>query len=202
MNRKKAWVSALILVSALVASRYFTRFFMIEALAPEPARALESRLHPIPSSAPSSRPQTVSASKIGSQEKSPVTDQSEVSEAEAEKIFESAIHLPRIEDLREDVASNPHETPRALLLLGAELGVRLRIALRSEPEAKTFIKQLRDCATGIANELSPPPVQALCLVHAQPVVRKFPELKAEYAELNTLARPEARMILSWLDHSE
>jgi hypothetical protein len=193
MKRRKVFLGALlgvIGVAVFLAARYFRGD---EEFAPPAESVVSASLQQVASFQALPQSQVTSVPKV-----------QDLSEEEVERIVRSPLQLPRSEVLRNEVARNPHGTPRSILVLGAELGVRLRVALRSESDARVFFSHLRECVVGNSTDTPPPSVQALCFVHARQLVRRFPGspglpgLRDELAELDSALSPEAKNILNWM----
>lgn len=98
--------------------------------------------------------------------------------------------LPKLDDVRNEAADDPHSTPASLIAFAAELGERLTEALVSESSASTYLRELSECAAATDQDTLPS-AQALCLMHAKLVVRKFPALSETLVLIEKHSNPEA-----------
>ena len=89
---------------------------------------------------------------------------------------------PKKEELREQVAENPHQAPSSLLTFAAELGDRLDQAVANPSQTRPFFKELSDCVQG-AGAGSSTSVQAVCLATARRMSESVPEFKPDYDRL-------------------
>ncbi|MES2962553.1 MAG: hypothetical protein V4760_01595 [Bdellovibrionota bacterium] len=104
--------------------------------------------------------------------------------------------IPSIENLRAEVAKNPHGTPQGLSKFSISLGDRLD-ALKNEVEAGNFMEELDECVTKPSVETTSD-VKTLCLLNAKRVGEKFPALRAKSANLEARAPEKVRKALDAL----
>lgn len=104
--------------------------------------------------------------------------------------------IPRAEDVRAEVAKNPHGTPEALVRLSVSLGDRLD-ALKTESEASGFLDELDECVMKPAVATTSD-VKTLCLLNAKRVGEKFPVLESKFAGLEKRAPEKVREALEFL----
>src|SRR5262249_30351475 len=102
---------------------------------------------------------------------------------------------PSGEDLRREVADNPHTTPIGLVRFSVELYEKQTEALKSEETAHTFFSELENCALG-PEQKGLHNVQALCLLNAKRLQKAYPSLAREYDRLESQAEPDAVRLMS------
>lgn len=111
-------------------------------------------------------------------------------------LFPVAKLIPRAEDVRAEVAKNPHGTPEALVRLSVSLGDRLD-ALKSESDASGFLDELDECVTK-SSVPTTSDAKTLCLLNAKRVGEKFPALESKFANLEKRAPEKVRQALEFL----
>lgn len=97
---------------------------------------------------------------------------------------------PNLAAIREEVAKNPHETPKALMAFSVSLSDRLQAALSSESESEKFFGELESCTQEQKTDGSRS-IAALCIVNARRLADKHPSLKQRYTELEASADKKA-----------
>lgn len=105
---------------------------------------------------------------------------------------ETQLHSPTLEEVRKEVAENPHEPPRSILEFASELAPKMRKAYHSEDFASNFFRELRECAL---NSLNPETIQILCLKNAKFLVQKYPNFEKDWAELGNEIKPEFKKFI-------
>ena len=103
--------------------------------------------------------------------------------------------LPNVNEMREEVAANPHLTPMAITRFSLALGRRLD-ALQSIQDGAAFMAELNGCVTDRdqRNERNIRSVQSLCILNARKTRNKFPDLEKQYQDVKKKADPAARAI--------
>jgi hypothetical protein len=101
--------------------------------------------------------------------------------------------IPSTAKVRSQVEKDPHTTPEAVVSFSLGLGERLD-QLKSEDEARGFMKELDSCVTGQVQE-TVTSARTLCLLNAKKVARKYPSLESEYTNLEGRADPNVKSAL-------
>lgn len=96
---------------------------------------------------------------------------------------------PSREDLRQEVAKNPHDTPVSLLSFSAGLYERTAAALQDPAAAETLFEELQDCVTG-TDQKGKTSVQAICMLNARRLHEKHESLSRRYENLERQADPK------------
>jgi hypothetical protein len=104
------------------------------------------------------------------------------------------IHAPGAEDLRKDVAKDPHSTPAALIEFAEKLAPKMEAAETSVEKAREFFGELEECVMD-QPQTGAKPVQALCLANAAELAEIHPELKGTYEALSKNAPPAVVQLL-------
>lgn len=101
---------------------------------------------------------------------------------------------PSLQALRQQVSSNPHDTPQALVEFSVALSEKMRLAFDSEPEAGRLMGEFEECALGpdLKGNSS---VQALCILNARRLQLKYTSLASRYQEIQTRSDPRARELM-------
>lgn len=97
------------------------------------------------------------------------------------------VSLPENELLRNEVASNPHATPNSLIRFSVEVAQKMELALASETSSKILFQQLEACVTKSDGAHS---AQAVCLINAKRIAKKYKDLRSDYDSLIRKADPE------------
>jgi hypothetical protein len=92
---------------------------------------------------------------------------------------------PSIEQIRAEVAHNPHVTPPSLMKFADCIGVRMD-GVGTMESANALFADLRDCTL---NQSFAESIRALCLASATKITERFSELKASNADLLREADP-------------
>jgi len=96
---------------------------------------------------------------------------------------------PALEDLRKEVAENPHATPQGLIRFSEVLYLKQVEAEKSEEKAKEFFLELQDCALNKTGRESRN-VEALCLLTAKNLKKKYASLNRSVEALESRVNPE------------
>jgi hypothetical protein len=92
--------------------------------------------------------------------------------------------VPSTEELRAEVANDPHLPPPSLMKFAEVMGKYLEQAEQSEDAAANFVGELDEC---LRDEEHPEPIRALCLASANRLSNKFEVLKPRTAEMANAA---------------
>jgi hypothetical protein len=92
--------------------------------------------------------------------------------------------IPSKDDLRKDVALDPHATPQGLLKFSVVLFQKQKAAKADGGVAKAFFEELQSCA--LAHE-SAQSVQVLCLLNAKRLAKQYSSLENGMRDLETRA---------------
>jgi hypothetical protein len=109
---------------------------------------------------------------------------------------ENAIHplsAPSMDQVRQEVADNPHRTPISIIDFAAKLGTQMERALESEEIALSLFDELKKCAL---NSSLPTSIQTICLSNAQILKNIHSKLEVEYVSLKEQVSPEAVRLLT------
>ncbi len=101
--------------------------------------------------------------------------------------------IPKIEDIREEIAQDPHQTPQSLLNFAVELSEKMDVALRSREASEFLLSELKDCTAGEKVKTAPS-ASAACIKNAYELSAKYDELRHEADLVNSQADPEAQKI--------
>lgn len=93
---------------------------------------------------------------------------------------------PTAEDLRAEVAKDPHLPPPTLMKFAAALGERMQAAEKSELESTNLVSELDEC---LRNENHPEGIRAMCLASASRLAKRYPTLQDRTAEMVRVAGP-------------
>ena len=92
------------------------------------------------------------------------------------------IAVPSREEVRAEVAKDPHATPFSLMKFAASLGPKLEASMASEDTAKKFFSELTSCTEDTQGG-HPESARALCLHNAHLLREKYSSLKEPYETL-------------------
>lgn len=105
----------------------------------------------------------------------------------------SVLAAPSVDQVRQEVAENPHHTPRSIIAYAAELGPKMERALESEEVALAFFEELKTCCL---NSTLPVVIQAICLSNAQVLMEAHATLEGPFVSLKGQARAEAVKLIT------
>lgn len=97
---------------------------------------------------------------------------------------------PTVESVRDEVAGDPHVTPKAILDFSIALGQKMEQAEVSEDAARKFFSELEECVL-TEGQTTAHSVQALCLLNAKRLAKKYSTLQTNLERLEVKAHPEA-----------
>jgi hypothetical protein len=107
---------------------------------------------------------------------------------------------PTQDQVREEVARNPHVTPKSLIFFASKMAQKFKIARTSEQNAREFYQELDECLA--SPELrGADSTQALCLRDAQRIAQIFPSLHEQFDQLRSEAAPAVLGLLSSLNQT-
>lgn len=118
---------------------------------------------------------------------------STITQSEIRSLRES---FPKNEKLKEQIQSNPHSTPRALLSFAKQLGPLMEKALKNETDAKVLMNQFQACAL---DETVAVAGRALCVQDTEKLAELHPHIKNKASELRSSVSPEVQKILDTND---
>ena len=101
--------------------------------------------------------------------------------------------IPKLQDVRNEIAKNPHVTPHSLVQFSADLGDKMVLALQSKEASQFMMKQLDACASGEAVATASS-ASAVCIKSAYELSAKYPELIGDSDKIRDHADPEALKI--------
>jgi hypothetical protein len=99
--------------------------------------------------------------------------------------------MPDKKTLRDEVAKNPEETPKALLAFSVDIAQRMEAASSSPAAAAQLFGELEECV--LENDQTNEPAraaQALCLLNANRLGSQSSGLKSRYKDLENRANPD------------
>ena len=99
--------------------------------------------------------------------------------------------MPDKKTLRDEVAENPEETPKALLAFSVDIAQRMEAASPSPAASLRLFGELEECV--LENDKTHEPAraaQALCLLNANRLGLRSNELKSRYKDLENRANPD------------
>lgn len=101
------------------------------------------------------------------------------------------LQMPSVKDARQEVAKNPHVTPKALIQ-SAYMMSTVFDDVHDEASAKLFLDKMRDCSSDASD--TPVAVKSSCVRYLDRLEKKFPQLKADIDDARTHASEEARAL--------
>jgi hypothetical protein len=93
--------------------------------------------------------------------------------------------IPTLEEIRNEVTEDPHNTPKSLIGFSIDIGERMR-SVKNESEATDLFREFEDCLFHKSNS-SAQSIQALCLLNARRLSDQYKDLKNSYVALATRA---------------
>jgi hypothetical protein len=99
---------------------------------------------------------------------------------------------PTLQNLRDDIAKDPHNAPASMIKFAVELGHRMDDAEKSRAFAGDFLDDLESCTLSGDNASS---IRALCLSHANRLSAKYEDMKPRVENLARRADPEVTRLL-------
>jgi hypothetical protein len=88
---------------------------------------------------------------------------------------------PSLEQVRNEVAANPHKTPMSVIEFSVALGEKMR-AVQNETQATELFRELEDCTLD-RPENKTKSVRALCLARARRLSDRYDSLRTSYSTL-------------------
>jgi hypothetical protein len=108
--------------------------------------------------------------------------------------------IPSSAVIQAELASNPHETPRAIIQFATSMAPQMELALHNEKYAGLFFATLEVCA-GSGSE-TPAAIQVICLNNAERLVEKYPQtLGSRGAGLRQVGTARAQTIYKLMNPS-
>ncbi len=101
--------------------------------------------------------------------------------------------IPKLEDVKKEVAADPHKTPRSLIQFSLDLGTKMDIALKSKEASEKMMQELGVCAKG-ERVKTPPSASAICIQNAYELSEKYSELKKDADSVKEQANSAAQKI--------
>ncbi len=101
--------------------------------------------------------------------------------------------IPKLQNVRDEVAKNPHRTPHSLMQFSADLSDKMVLALQSKEASQYMMKQLDACASGDAVATASS-ASAVCIKSAYELSAKYPELVGDSDKIRDHADPKALKI--------
>lgn len=98
--------------------------------------------------------------------------------------------MPSLDTIRDEVAADPHVTPRSILLFAEALAPRLERAFASESDADRFLDELRECAKTPGDDV----VRGLCVKSALRLTAVYPSLASRGEAIESEVTPEIRAL--------
>jgi hypothetical protein len=99
------------------------------------------------------------------------------------------LKMPSVKIARQEVAANPHVTPKALIQTAYMMST-LFDQVQDEKSAKLFLNKMRDCSRDNAD--TPIAVKSSCIRYLDRLEKKFPQLKTDIEHVREQASQEAR----------
>jgi hypothetical protein len=118
---------------------------------------------------------------------------STITQSEIRSLRES---FPKNDQLKEQIRSQPHSTPRALLTFAKQVGPLMEKALKNETDAKVLMNQFHDCAL---DETIAVAGRALCVQDTEKLAELHPHMKNKASALRASVSPEVQKILDTND---
>lgn len=99
------------------------------------------------------------------------------------------LKMPSKDAAREEVAKNPHVTPKALIQT-AYMMSQVFDDVKDEASAKAFLEKMRECSKDGSD--TPIAVKSSCIRYLDRLEKKFPQLKTDIKHAREQASQEAR----------
>ncbi len=106
---------------------------------------------------------------------------------------------PSVDQIRQEVASDPHSTPISILNFAAKLGPKMEQALETEETALVFFEELKKCTL---NSTLPVSIQAICLSNVQILTETYPILEDQMNIIKEQASAESVRLIDPLFFEE
>jgi hypothetical protein len=100
------------------------------------------------------------------------------------------LDAPSVNQLRTEVAANPHETPPSVLSFAAELAPRMAAALHSSEKAHHLWNELEKCTSQIS---SPTVIRSICLSNINILADHY-SWQEKYQDLLGKVNPEVKRL--------
>ena len=104
--------------------------------------------------------------------------------------------FPKNDQLKAQIQSNPHSTPKALLTFAKQIGPLMEKALKNETDAKVLMSEFQACAL---DETVAVAGRALCVQDTEKLAELHPHMKNKASELRSSVSPEVKKILDTND---
>lgn len=131
-------------------------------------------------------------SRLGS-EPEPIKSESQAQAfaSQATGAFSASTPLlaPSLNEIREEVKIDPHQTPASLIRFARKVGERMERAKASAQEARSLMGELESCVQNEDSSIAPS-AQVFCLQNAAELARLEPELSERAGRLRQLASAE------------
>ncbi len=181
MNKTQGYVIAAALVITLV----FLVYGPSGTMAPHHNTPLSESLPELPDISAASLTSEKSATSVNIEtNKDTSTEQQQQLETRIKNL-----KMPSKEKAREEVAKNPHVTPKALIQT-AYMMSQVFDDVKDEASAKSFLEKMRECSNDTSD--TPIAVKSSCIRYLDRLEKKFPQLKTDIDHAREQASQEAR----------
>ena len=108
-----------------------------------------------------------------------------------------------IENIRQEVAENPHHTPPSLIAFAQHLAARMEHAEGSSDSraARVLFEELAQCMSTGHGAGRVPQLQVSCLTNAERLAIKYPELRDAAKKLREQAPQDVKTLMRALDQA-
>jgi len=107
-----------------------------------------------------------------------------ITESEVKELRRS---FPHTQDVKAEVAENPHQTPSSLIKFAETLGHLVEKGLKNPGDANLLINTLEDC---VLDENVIVSSRALCLSRAEQLAIAYPQFKSNFSDMRKNAGAE------------